>query len=154
MEFGWIVENGFSLAQTLGVVGGLVYAGRSFDLDRRTRRTEIFLSLAEAHREIWENMVEHPRLARILEESVDLEAAPVTVRERRFLILLYAHISAVHRAIEEGIYETSPGMERDIAELIRLPIPGIVLRDVLPYQTESCQRYLVSISERGQKDEN
>jgi len=141
----WIAENGFPFIQTLGVAGGLFYAGRSFEWDRRTRETEIFISITEAHRDIWKNLVEHPKLARILDPHANLRTAPITVEEKRFVTLLYVHLSAVHQAIENGIYKSSPGMEEDIRHLIRLPIPASVLQEILPYQTPAFQAYLESL---------
>lgn len=152
----WLLEVGFPLIQTLGVVGGLFYAGKSFELDRRTRRVEIQLSLTEAHRDLWQNLLEHPGLGRILDPEANLENHPITPEERRFVILLFNHIAAVHKAIEEKAYDATPGMDQDIAELIRLPIPGQIADEILPYQSHSFQRYLAflhpTISNRPVED--
>lgn len=68
----WIAQNGFDLVQTTGVVGGLFYAGRSFKLDRRTRQTEVHISLAEAHRDIWENWPSLATTFRVFQQAVRL----------------------------------------------------------------------------------
>lgn len=134
----WIVESGFPLIQTLGVVGGLLYSGRSFELDRRARQTEVYISLTEAHRDLWKNLAPRP----------NLRSSPITAGERRFVTLLVVHLSSVHQAVENGIYRSSPEMEQDICELFRLPIPARVLHDILPYQTNSFRSYLESLRHR------
>lgn len=141
----WLTESWFEIFQTLGIAGSLWYAGKALVLDRRTRRTEILLSLTEAHRSIWEKMIEHPELSRILDRGIDVVDAPPTEPETRFVKLLLLHLASVHRAILDRAYEPAPEMEDDVRIFLSLPIPRHVLRGVLPFQEKSFRLYVESL---------
>ena len=138
----WLAQNWLDLVQTAGVAGGLAVAVATLRLDVRVRRTEVALSLTEAHREIWERLIEQPWLGRVLDPSADTSTAPPDAVERRFVQLIILHLAAVREAVSEGAYRESPGMEEDVRGFLSLPIPRLVAEDILPFQTEEFQTYL------------
>jgi hypothetical protein len=143
----WLAENWFDVMQTAGVAGSLLFAGLALRFDARVRRTEVVLSLTEAHREIWERLIEQPSLGRILEASADTSAVPPDAVERRFVQLVILHLAAVRQAVSEGAYRESPGTEEDVRDFLRLPIPRLVAREILPFQPEEFQAYLRTMME-------
>lgn len=141
----WLAQNWFTLIQTAGVVGGLFYSATALHLDAKIRRTEVILALTEAHRDIWERLIEQPILARVLDADVDLRTAPLTPSERRFVQMVILHLDTVRIAVKEGAYNASPGMHDDLREFFALPIPRQVANSVLPYQAPDFQQYLHAV---------
>jgi len=138
----WVASNWFTLIQTAGVVGGLFYSAIALRLDAKVRRTEVLLALTEAHRDIWERLIEQPELARILDPEADLKTAPPTSVERRFVLLVILHIDTVRQAISEGAFRASSGMTEDLRQFLSLPIPRSIAASALPYQSPDFQAYL------------
>jgi hypothetical protein len=138
----WLAANWFTLIQTVGVVGGLFYSATVWRLDAKVRRTEVILALTEAHRKIWEKMIEQPELARILDADIDLRTVPPSAAERRFVLLVILHLDTVRLAVKEGAYDASTGMRDDMRAFLALPVPREVANSVLPYQAPQFQEYL------------
>jgi len=138
----WFATNWFDLFQTAGVVGTLLLSYFAFRLDARVRRTQVLLSLTEAHRDIWEKLIEQPDLNRVRDASANIHADPPTPAELRFVQLVILHLATVRQAVREGSYEASPGMDEDIRQFLALPIPRFVANAVLPYQAPDFQEYL------------
>lgn len=120
----WAGENWFSLIQTLGIVAGFAIASRSFLLDSRARRVDVYLTLTQAHRDIWENVVTNPDLASVLE----------TDSEERLVLLVLLHTASVHRASSLGVYPLWEGLKADIRDFYRLPVPSCVVHKYAPFQ--------------------
>jgi hypothetical protein len=144
----WLATNWFAFIQTAGVVGGLLYSATALRMDTRVRRTEVILSLTEAHRDIWERLVEQPDLSRVLDAEANVHAEPPTPAERRFVQLVILHLATVRQAVKERAYEASPGTDQDIREFLALPIPHLVASAMLPFQSPDFQEYLHRLMER------
>ena len=144
----WLAESWFDIVQTLGIAGSLFYAGRAFSLDRRMRSTEVLLYLTQAHRSIWERMIEHPELGRVLEPEADIETTPPSVAETRFVKLVLLHLSEVRSAVANKAYRPSPELDEDVRKFLSLPIPRAVLDTFLPYQDQRLRDYVRSLLER------
>lgn len=144
----WLTANWFAFVQTAGVVGGLLMSATALRMDTRVRRTEVVLRLTEAHRDIWEKLVEQPSLARVLDPEASLREAPPSPAERRFVQLVILHLATVRQAVKERAYDASPGMDEDIRQFLALPIPRLVASAMLPYQAPDFQEYLHALMER------
>jgi hypothetical protein len=144
----WLAQHWFEIVQTLGIAGSLFYAGQAFDLDRKMRRTEMLLSLTEAHRSIWARMIEQPELARVLDPKADISVSPPTAAETRFVKLVLLHLSAVHGAIRNRAYHSSPEMDQDVRQFLNLPIPRSVLVSFLRYQGREFREYVGTLLDR------
>lgn len=130
----WAGENWFSLIQTLGIVAGFAIASRSFLLDSRARRVEVYLTLTQAHRDIWENVVTNPDLASVLDPARDIDSKPPTDSEERLVLLVLLHTASVHRASSLGVYPLWEGLKADIRDFYRLPVPSCVVHKYGPFQ--------------------
>lgn len=144
----WLAANWFTFIQTAGVVGGLLYNAAMLRMDTKVRRTEVILSLTEAHRDIWERLIEQPSLNRVLDPEANVHARPPTPAERRFVQLVIHHLATVRQAVKERAYDASPGMDEDIREFLTLPIPSAVASAMLPYQAPDFQEYLHRLMDR------
>lgn len=141
----WFGANWFTLIQTAGVVGSLLFAGAALRFDAKVRRTEVLLALTDAHREIWAELIHQPGLGRILDARANPYQHAPTSAERHFVLLVILHIAAVRQAIAEGAYCASSGMGEDIRSFLALPIPDFVARSVLPFQDQEFQHYLQNL---------
>ena len=143
----WLAQNWLDLVQTAGVAGSLAIAVATLRLDVRVRRTEVALSLTEAHRDIWERLIEQPELNRVRDPGADVTVSPPTPAERRFVQLVILHLATVLQAVREGAFDASPGMNEDIRGFLSLPIPRLVAEAILPFQSEEFQAYLRRLME-------
>jgi len=141
----WLAVNWFTLIQTAGVIGGLFYSAVALRLDTKVRRTEVILDLTEAHREIWERLIDRPELVRVLDPTADLQAAPPTTAERRFVLLVLLHLDAVRTAAKEGAYQISSGVTDDVRSFLSLPIPRAVTASATPFQSTDFQSFLAEM---------
>jgi hypothetical protein len=144
----WLAANWFTSLQAAGIAGGLLLNVAVLRMDLRVRRTEVMLSLTEAHRDIWEKLIEQPALNRILAPEANVHAQPPTPEERRFVQLVIHHLATVRQAVKEKAYDASPGMDQDIREFLALPIPRVVVDGMLPYQAPDFQEYLHGLMDR------
>jgi len=141
----WFEQHWFSLLQSLGIVGGFAIASRSLSLDLRARKTEVFLTIAQAHRDIWEHLVERPELARILDPTVDTCSDPPSPSEERFVLLILTHLDSVHLAIRNGVLPASDNLMADAAQFFSLPIPKLILPKYLRFQNPAFRQFLTGL---------
>jgi hypothetical protein len=128
MAWGWFEQNWFSLAQTVGIVAGLLFTTWTLRRDRSDRRTTHFLALAEQHRELWSEAVRNPDLCRVFQETVDLEAAPVLDREAEFLDVVIYHFNTGWELAKLGDVLSLDVFALDAKTFFALPIPNLVWR--------------------------
>ena len=140
--FTLLQDHWFELIQTIAIVAGFLYTARTFSLETRVRKTEFIFLVNRAYREIWDSLDQNPQLARILDRSPDLDKQPITQAEERLILLVIHHLSAVHEAMTLGLYPMWSGIEEDIRQIFRLPIPRALLREFLPAQRPAFQSYL------------
>ncbi len=138
----WLAENWLEVVQTAAVLSGLAVAVSTLKLDVGVRKTEFVLKMNEAHRNIWDKLIDRPELSRVLDPAADIVSSPATVQESRFVQSAILHIATVLQAVAEGAYDPGPGMDEDIREFLALPIPRSIAESILPFQSEGFQAYL------------
>lgn len=119
----WLVEHGKDTLETGGLVCGLFYTAASFNAEARERRISNLMELASSHRDLWQQLIEKPELARILRTDLNLKKAPVTVIEERFVHLLITHLAVTFAALKSGVLPELDGLPKDVREFMSLPIP-------------------------------
>ena len=123
MEIGnTIVENWFTLFQTVGIIGGLLLTSVALNFDAEVRKVSNEIEITKHHRTIWLELLNRPSLARILETSPDLEKNPVTLDEKLFVRLLILHLSTAFNAMEKGLLNRPDGLRDDIRAFMASPI--------------------------------
>lgn len=108
----WLGQNWFSLAETLGIVAGLLFTAFTVRQDIRERRLTNLMALTGQHRDIWKTLYERPGLARLLSPAANPERQPLTRQETLFVTLVVLHLSTVHRAIKHGLVSQVGGSGR------------------------------------------
>src|SRR5438105_5056258 len=89
----WVSQNWFSLLQSIGIIGSLLFTGISLRMDARTRRASNVLTITQQHHELWTNFLKRPELSRVLDPNADLKSNAVTREEQMFILLLLVHLS-------------------------------------------------------------
>jgi hypothetical protein len=90
---------------------------------QRVRRIQNLLTITALHREIWSYFYKNPELKRIIDPKADLEKRPITIPERLFTRSLFIHLSVSFHASKTGMFSEPDGLQRDIRNFLRLPIP-------------------------------
>jgi hypothetical protein len=122
----WLSLNWFSILQSVGIVGGLLFTGISFRNLRIDQRITNLLTIKEQHDELWKTIYQRPELARVLDPAADLEAKPVNQEEELFVTLAIVHLSTSCQALLRGMVEPNEGLRQDIRWFFSLPIPKAV----------------------------
>lgn len=119
----WIFTHWVGILQNIGIIGGLAFTGLSIRIDARVRRVQNLLHITEQHRDIWKHLQAQPEITRILDETADLAARPLTQKEIQFVNFLILHLNGVYRATKAGVFSEPEGMRADIRAFFTLPIP-------------------------------
>ena len=122
----WLRDNWFTLLQSLGIIGGLLFTGVSLRVDAKVRRVGNLFAVTKQHREIWTALYSRPDLKRVTDASANLTAQPITDEEELFVNLLILHLATSYRAAKAGMFLLPGELQTDIAEFFTLPIPKAV----------------------------
>jgi hypothetical protein len=122
----WIHQHWFSVVQTAGIVGSLLLTLAALRRDHRARRTTDYLTLSTLHRELWSEMHRRPELARVTQPVVDLVAAPLSVPEEEFLMLVINHFHIGWHLFCEGGLLSLKVLAADARAFFSLPLPHLV----------------------------
>jgi hypothetical protein len=129
MVEGWIAENWFSLVQSVGIVGGLLFTAWSVRIARREGRMANTLSLAGHHRELWAEAHRRPELARLFDAEADLIGHPITVAEREFLDVAVYHFATCFELARSGGPVSLEALELDARSFFAKPLPRSVWKE-------------------------
>ena len=111
----------------------------------KSRRVQLLINLTEQHRSLWLRPFENPGLHRILEEKVNLEKNPPTLEEKIFLNLVFLHLSTVVQAFREETIEKPDGIEADLRELLKLPLPQYVWMKSRQYRDHEINDFVEAV---------
>jgi hypothetical protein len=130
----WFTAHWFDLAQTAGIVGSLLFAAYTTHKDERARRIANSIAMNDQYRQIWKEIYDHPKLARVLQNDADVEKEPVSVEEERFVTTLILNLGTAFRAMKYGEFVTLEGLEKDVRGFLSLPIPKMLWKKLKPLQ--------------------
>lgn len=133
----WTIENGFTLLNAVGVVGGLLFTGISLHSETKTRRVANLLTLMQNHRALWSEYFRNPQLARVLNATADTGKHPVNRDEEIFVNLVIQHLSSVFHALRDELVVKPEGLRRDVWWFFSLPIPRAVWERVKVLQNDA-----------------
>jgi len=87
----WFGSHWYSLLESLGIIGSLIFTGLTVRRDLAARRVTEHLTLAGQHRRLWGQLHRRRGLERVLESNRDLDKEPITREEQLFLELAFVH---------------------------------------------------------------
>jgi hypothetical protein len=130
----WFAEHWLDLAQTIGIVGGLLFTAHALRKEEKARTVTNMIAVNEQYSRIWHEFYERPELARILKTDVDLNKQPVSNDEALFVKTLLLHLDVVRRTMKAGIFVKIQGLQKDIRDFFTLPIPKAMWEKIKPFQ--------------------
>jgi hypothetical protein len=140
-ETNWIATHWFDLIQTVGIIGSLLFAAYTTNKDERARRIGNSIAMNDQYRQIWKEIYDHPKLARVLQKEADLEKEPVSVEEERFVTTLILNLGTAFRAMKYGEFVTLEGLQKDVQGFFSLPIPKTLWQKLKPLQDASFVKF-------------
>jgi hypothetical protein len=127
-------DHWFTLVQTAGIIGSLLFTALSFRHDLGARRLENLIWIKDQHLRIWQQFDKDPALQRILELERKLKVEPVTQKEEIFVTSVILHLFLSYQAIENGLLNRLEGLEKDIRTFFAAPVPREVWGRVKRFQ--------------------
>ena len=140
--FQWVGQNWFELLQTAGIGASLLFTGYSMRRDEKARRISNLSAIKQDYIAIWNTLYERPELGRVLDRTVDLNQHPISTPEWLFVKLLVLHLDSVHRAIKAGLFISVEGLQKDIKEFFKAPIPKAIWGKLKPLQDKDFVRFV------------
>jgi len=129
----WIKGEWFSVVQTVGIIGGLLFTGITCQQQAKAQKeqakaqdTQNLIAFADRHRSLWSEVYQKPELQRIFRCSVDLVATPPTVAEEEYLNVVFAHYETGWQIAENSYPRYLEPLILDVAKFFSFPIPSAV----------------------------
>jgi hypothetical protein len=145
----WASHNWFSLFQTAGIVGSLLFTGLALRVNVKERRNSNVLAITQAHRELWANFLKRPELSRVLNSNADLTASPVTKKEEMFILQLVVHLSTALEVLNpRRLASLDEALRKDIRWFFSLPVPKAVWEETKLRQDAGFVRFVEKIMEK------
>lgn len=128
---GFLGDNWFALAQSLGIIGGLAYNAVALRKDVQARRTADQILLTEQHRELWSEVHRRPELMRLLDPDADPDFQPLTPVEEHYLRLVFVHFHTGWLIAQSGQSLIPVGvLATDAGHFFKLPAPAALWAEV------------------------
>ena len=141
-EFSWFQEHWFDLFQTIGIIGGLFFSGFAIWRDDQSRKISNLIEINRQYQDIWKELYDRPELSRILDVNTDIKTKPVTEKESLFVNMLILHLDTVYRSTKAGLAVHFEGLQKDIAEFFKLPIPKTVWEQMKGFHNQDFVRFV------------
>lgn len=139
---GWLEHNWFSFLQCIGIVGGLLFTAFSLREHTKSRKTSIYLSLVEQHRELWSEVHQRADLKRVLSHEADFLAMPMTSAEREFLNVAIVHFNTGWLLSRETSLLSKAAMKHDVRSFFNLPLARSVWNDTKTSRDPAFVKYV------------
>ena len=133
--WGWLADNWFNVFGSAGIAG-LWLAAVALRGEAKARRSANLLTITSNHREIWQEYLNNPKLARVRDAAADTVKHPVTEAERVFVTSVILHASSAYYAMKDQLLVELKGTQRDVAQFVSLPIPRDVWKNIRSFQND------------------
>ncbi len=140
----WASQNWFSLLQSIGIIGGLIFTGFSFRLAAKKHQASNLIEFKQEHRKLWMMLYAKPELRRVLRPDADIKREPVNDSERLFVKLLITHLHTAYELIDRQLILRPDNLEKDVAAFFVLPIPKSVWESVRHVHDPAFVRFVES----------
>ena len=122
----WVEQNWFTLIQTAGIIGSLLFGAFAARREAKAREFENHLKITALHRELWSGVTNNPSLARVVEQNPDIVRSPITLAEQEFLNLAINHFQTGWRFAKSGSLVGLDEMTSDVRNFFSLPLPRAI----------------------------
>jgi hypothetical protein len=138
----WIGEYWFDGIQTVGIVGGLLFAGYTNWKEQQARKISNSIAINEQHERTWDKFYDRPKLARVLATEVDLKKEPVSIEEELFVTRVTLNLSTSFRAIRHGELVKFEGLQKDVKAFFSLPVPQAIWKNLEKFQDKDFVKFV------------
>jgi hypothetical protein len=138
----WFQTNWSNVFGVTGIIGSLLFTSASFQADSKNRAITNLLALDERHRALWSEVKQRLELRRILAESVDLSAQPLTPEEDVSMWQIIQQFETgwrVEKILDRGELVI---LARDVGEFFSLPLPHAVWEKEKPFHNPKFVRFV------------
>src|SRR5262245_52353527 len=101
----------------------MLFTALSLRRESKSRCLWNLLALKQEHRELWNAIHSRPDFARVLQDDVDLVAAPITNDEEIFLRQVIVHAATAWELVRDGTPLSLEAFRADVAQFFSLPLP-------------------------------
>jgi hypothetical protein len=145
----WVKSEWFSIVQTVGVVGGLIFTGITISRDAKAKEAANALAFAERHRQFWREAIERPELRRIFSENADLLERRITAAERIFLNLAFVQYETGWNIAKKVDRSDLKPLKSDVRKFFSLPLPQAVWKETKQFRNQRFVRFVEKTMESG-----
>ena len=150
----WLKSEWFSLIQTVGVVGGLIFTGITIRRDAKAKEVANALAFAERHRQFWSEAIGRPELDRVFSANADLSEQRTKTAEEIFLNLAFVQYeTGWHMATKVERGDLKP-LKADVRKFFSLPLPRAVWEETKAYRNQKFVRFVKRALEPSGQSEN
>ena len=118
----WVQENWFSLFQSAGIAGGLVFTAMSFRDQTKSNRVQNLITIYKESSKLWRDFAENPSLASVFSHRTS-DNYEWTVGEEVFLNRLILHLNTTWWAMQEGEMIKIQSIEDEVRWFFAHPLP-------------------------------
>jgi hypothetical protein len=118
----WVSQNWFNLVTSAGIIGSLWFTAVSLRSETKSRQLANLLTITDNYRDIWQDFLTAPKLARVLDDKADVIKKPVTADEEIFINMIIFNISNYYFAMKDDMVVNLEGLRRDIAQFFSRPV--------------------------------
>lgn len=134
--------DGFTVIQSVGIIGTLLFGAVAIQRDARERKIANLLTMTEHHRDLWGNLSQRHDLERILRTEVDVLAGSPTVAESEFLNLAIVHFQTGWSIAKAGGEITETELAADVRGFFSLPLPRAVWEKTKQFRNQRFVRFV------------
>jgi len=99
-----------------------------------SRKLLNYQEIVKSHRELWKLALDKPdKFSRVLLPEPHLEEAPITDEERRFMNLLFLHMTSAFYFSKSNDIVQIEKLHEDVLGLLSLPIPRTIWHETSRY---------------------
>jgi hypothetical protein len=129
----WLHDNWFNLVQSAAILAGLIFSGLALRQNAAAMKVSTQLAVVTNHRELWQNVVDKPALARIFEISPDPDLP--THDEKWFLTLVINHANVAFLALSKNADDRQrQALQDDYRFIFGTPLARKVWAEVRNFQ--------------------
>jgi hypothetical protein len=130
------------LIQTAGIVASILLAVWTAWRFECTQSISNSIAITDQHRNLLNDV--KTNAPRIFVADADVNAVPISLAEEIGVINFVAHLSTVFRANRYGEFVKLDGLERDVREFFKLPIPNTIWEKLKPFQDKKLVAFVES----------
>lgn len=137
-------------AKTIGIIGGLIISSIALFLNFfstlrniKSQKISNYQEITKSHRDLWKLTIDNDqKYKRLLEYDINILDTPPTYSERKFVQLVFLHMtSAFYFAKYSHMLEIEK-MAMDFDEFLSMPIPRVIWRDAKKYYNSDFVRFV------------